>query len=51
MRMVTCDFCGKGESVKINGNSSIKRIFFSDICFDCYQKIREEYIAEGGDLD
>ena len=50
MRTVACDFCGKEEKLKLEGSSSIQRLFFSDICFDCYQIIIERF-TEGGDVD
>ena len=51
MRMVTCDFCRKEEELKPEDPNSIQRVFFSDICFDCYQEIKENYITEGGGIN
>ena len=49
MRQVICDICKKREQLKLDGSSSMQRLFFDDICYECYEKIREDYIKEGGD--
>ena len=45
MRTVECDICGRKEELELD-NGDIDRLFFNDICFNCYQEIKDQFINE-----
>ena len=47
MRVLICDCCGKEEEINSSQFSTIQRIFSSDLCYDCYEKIRDKYFIGG----